>query len=399
MRLRAALAVPASAQGSYSPYDESATDRARPLRPHARLRPEGFRVADRRRPGRAGARRRAGRRRLLRPRRRRRSAQPAAAGRHGRGRRSPTAIRRRRCPISSGRSSSARRSASFACDRGLAYDLLGQQAQAQADYRARALAEPTATRRGAGLRSAWRSAATAAKRSQTLAPLSAQGRSGRRARPRLRPRADRRFQCRAERDQCRDARQLGQRRALPSAAADASPPARRPRRSTSASSRTRADGLRLCRAAAGARHRADRAAPTGSPASTLCFATPRPSQAAAAAGCRAGPGRLRAAADARERAAHRRRVPAEDLAPACQRLRRRLRCRRDSSRLKVQEPRPVRGHHALCRAERRRGAPAGRAVPRPHPTREIFAEDLETVGIDAVAMDQFPSRQDCATAG
>ena len=41
--------------------------------------------------------------------------------------------------------------ATFACDRGLAYDLLGQQSRAQADYRV-ASAAPIATKRGAGLR-------------------------------------------------------------------------------------------------------------------------------------------------------------------------------------------------------------------------------------------------------
>ena len=50
--------------------------------------------------------------------------------------RSPTASRRRRCPISPARSSSAQPRRCIGTDRGLAYDLLGRQAQAQADYRA-----------------------------------------------------------------------------------------------------------------------------------------------------------------------------------------------------------------------------------------------------------------------
>ena len=37
----------------------------------------------------------------------------------------------------------------FGCDRGLAYDLLGQQAEAQADYRAALERSPTPTKRGA----------------------------------------------------------------------------------------------------------------------------------------------------------------------------------------------------------------------------------------------------------
>ena len=49
--------------------------------------------------------------------------------------RSPMATRRRRCPISSGAQLGLPLSA-FGCDRGLAYDVLGQQAQAQTDYRA-----------------------------------------------------------------------------------------------------------------------------------------------------------------------------------------------------------------------------------------------------------------------
>ena len=63
--------------------------------------------------------------------------------------------------------------ASFAVDRGLAYDLLGQQAQAQADYRLRSLAA-IPTKLGGASRSALRSAAI------RRAPC----RSSRRCRPR-----------------------------------------------------------------------------------------------------------------------------------------------------------------------------------------------------------------------
>ena len=63
--------------------------------------------------------------------------------------------------------------ATLGCDRGLAYDLLGRQADAQADYRA-ALTGPMATKRAAALRSASRSAATGPKRSDAF-PLVAKG--------------------------------------------------------------------------------------------------------------------------------------------------------------------------------------------------------------------------------
>ena len=131
-----AVAAPAAAQGSYSPYDETPGRRARPLRPHARVRPQGFRGADRRRQGRARAWRRPGRGRLLRPRRRGQPAEPAAAGRHGRGVGRQWRRRGGACPISTRAQQLGAPLATFGCDRGLAYDLLGQQAKAQADYRA-----------------------------------------------------------------------------------------------------------------------------------------------------------------------------------------------------------------------------------------------------------------------
>ena len=212
------------------------------LRPDARLRPQGFRVADRRRQGRARAWRRAGRRRLLRPRRRGQSAQPAAAGRHGRGvgrqwRAAGGAALFQARPAA--RRAGRRR---FACDRGLAYDLLGQQAQAQADYRA-ALGgrDGDEARRRLAL-----SLAISGDRDgalQTLAPLSAKGDAGV---PRVRA-----FVLALTGDS--NAAMSAINAAMPGSSArvapflqrlPAFPPGRRPRRSISASSRTRA--RRLC---------------------------------------------------------------------------------------------------------------------------------------------------------
>ena len=191
-----AVAPAVAAQGSYSPYDESRVGGARALRPDARLRSQGFRVADRRRPGRARARRRAGCRRLLRPRRRGRSAQPAAAGRHGRG-----LGRERRCPggdalfhprAAARRDASALRLRPRPCLRPARAAVAGAGRLSRCDRRA---AMPT--RPAAGWRSALPSAATAADALHDARAALREGRSRRAARPRLRPRPDRGFQRRA----------------------------------------------------------------------------------------------------------------------------------------------------------------------------------------------------------
>ena len=162
--------APAAAQGS-TPTTKSATARA--LRPDAGLGPEGLQFADQRRPGggeigdakaAAGFFARADEVNPRSP-----CLRPAWARSP-----SPMASRRRRCPISPGLSSSARPSAASAADRGLAYDLMGMQAQAQADYRAALSgADGDEARRRLAL-----SLAISGDRAgalQTLAPLAASG--------------------------------------------------------------------------------------------------------------------------------------------------------------------------------------------------------------------------------
>ena len=186
----ACVAAPAPAQGSYSPYDESAAAAlARYVRTLAD--PKDF-SADRRRQGRAGARRRPGRGRFLRPRRRGQSAQPAAPGRHGRG----LGRERRRAggaALFPARAAARRAASMIGCDRGLAYDLLGRQAQAQADYRA-ALERRRRRRSAPPARAQPRDQRRHAM--ERCRPCSADGASGdvAAARPRFRSRADRRCQ-------------------------------------------------------------------------------------------------------------------------------------------------------------------------------------------------------------
>ena len=197
----AATAAPVAAQGSYSPYAEA----RRPRSPATCARsPPTPRISSADRAGKAalelGAQAAAGffaRADDVNP-------KPAAAGRDGCSP-LPTARPKATCRIHACRSSSAHRSR-FGSDRGLAYDLLGRQAKAQADYRA-AIGAPTATKRAAGWRLAWRSAATRAGALKTLAPLMAKGGAGAARAPAF-VFADRRFQRRDRRDRRRDARQL-----------------------------------------------------------------------------------------------------------------------------------------------------------------------------------------------
>ena len=233
-------AARAAAAGSYSPYDETAVGRACALRARAGRQPRISTALIG--AGRAALESATPRpRRLLRPRRRGQSAQPAAPGRHGRGRGRQRRAARRHCPISPARSSSARRVTTFGADRGLAYDLLGRQAEAQADYRAALLgADDDEARRRLALSLAISGERPA--RSTTLAPLIAQARCRREPRARafvLALTGDSAAPWRRSTRQCRAAR----RRLAPflAAAAGAQRRRRRPPRSISAFSRTPAD--------------------------------------------------------------------------------------------------------------------------------------------------------------
>ena len=118
--------------------------------------------------------------------------------------------------------------ATFGCDRGLAYDLLGQQAQAQADYRA-ALGGRDGDEARRRLALSLAISGDRAGALQTLGAAVGQGRCRRAARPRFRAGADRRFQRRDDRDQRGDARQLGAASRRSCSGLPALPPGRRPR--------------------------------------------------------------------------------------------------------------------------------------------------------------------------
>ena len=238
-------------------------------------------------------------------------------------------------------------------------------------------------------------------RSQTLAPLSAKGDRGRGPGPRLRPCADRRFQRRDGRDQRGDAGQLVARRAVPAASAGASRRAEgrggQPRHLPG----LRRAGLRLCAPPTALRRRprqrdhgpacrnrraAARASARSRPQPAV---QPHDVQAAAApsqvAYVRAGPAqRLRARRAARSGCSLRAARDADALPSQFQRM-------------KSQEPRPVRRHHA---AMSRSSPDRARLVIGPFrgtSDAEIFAEDLQIGRHQRLQLDQFPSRQDCAT--
>ena len=147
---------------------------------------------------RARARRRPGRGRLLRPRRRGQSAQPAAAGRHGRGVGRERRCRRRRCPISSAPSSSARRSRRSAAIAASPTTCLASRPRRRPTIARRSAArDADEARRRLAL-----SLAISGDQAGALAAARAavgEGRCGDRPRPRLRSCADRRFQRRDER--------------------------------------------------------------------------------------------------------------------------------------------------------------------------------------------------------
>ena len=130
------MRVPATAQGSYSPYAESpAAALARYVRTLA-SDPKDFDALIGAGKAALRARRRAGRGRFLRPRRRREPAQPVAAGRAWARFPSRTANAQGALPYFKRAQQLGASLATIGCDLGLAYDLLGKQAAAQADYRA-----------------------------------------------------------------------------------------------------------------------------------------------------------------------------------------------------------------------------------------------------------------------
>ena len=129
------------------------------------------------------------------------------------------------------------------CDRGLAYDLMGRQADAQAEYRA-ALTGPDGdeARRRLAL-----SLAISGDRSEALSTLSPLVAKGDVAAGRARAfvlALDRRHECRDGRDQCCNAGQLGLARAVPAASAFTTGRARRRLPPTLASFRTPAMPVR-----------------------------------------------------------------------------------------------------------------------------------------------------------
>ena len=91
-------------------------------------------------------------------------------------------------------------------DRGLAYDLRRPACAGAGGLSRCFVRHATATRRGAGLRSAWRSRGKKAEALSLLSPLMARGDAAGARTPRLRARADRRRGRRHERDRSGDAR-------------------------------------------------------------------------------------------------------------------------------------------------------------------------------------------------
>ena len=257
----------------------------------------------------------------------------------------------------------------FACDRGLAYDLLGQQAKAQADYRvalggsdARRGAPPPRTEPGDQRRSQFGAADAGAARRARRCWTS--------ARPRLHFRADRRQQRGDERDQCGDAGQLGAGRALRAAAAFAF---RRP-------AGRRGEPRNLPRQWRGVLRVAAAPGSAGRPACrSRGVAARRPAAAAAQPSVQTAsrPVQVAYARPLPDRAA----VPAQDLAAARQRLRR-CGAVEPIRAAEIEEPRPVRRAQALCRAD-----PGGaRLLVGPFRGRSdaaTLAEDFATVGIEA----------------
>ena len=275
------------------------------------------------------------------------------------------------------------------CDRGLAYDLMGRQADAQAEYRA-ALTGPDGdeARRRLALSlaiSGDRSGARRRLRRSSLRAIAAAGRARafvlalagdtkaamvaiNAAMPGSWPRSRR---------SCSGCRPYSRaRRRLPS---------------TLASSRTPAHA----RYAAASRSAGDRQCdhePAYRTSTQLAPRQPAPQPVPQQRRNRhrASAGRLRGSGSATS-GGQAGTGAAEDLAPARQRLRR-GRAHRPVSADEVEEQRPVRRHPGLCRSEPGPCAPAGRAVPRSADA-DTFAEDLETVDVTAFKWSNSPADQ------
>jgi Flp pilus assembly protein TadD len=290
--------------------------------------------------------------------------------------------------------------ASFACERGLAYDLMGQQAQAQADYRlALGGSDGDEARRRLALSLAI--SGSQAEAIATLAPLSAKGDPGT-----ARIRA---FVLALTGDSKSALSAINA--AMPGASASVAPYLQRLPALT-AGQKAAAVNLGIFPDSGGTAYAYS--TPVRVPGQVASASTDRlsgidamlrgptaggsaASAPSLAADTAAGADGVSVSPRARQRPAHRCGIGAEDLASAWKRRRRR-RSVRALPPPEVEQSRPVRWDHALHLAQRRWCPAPGRSVPRQerrHHFRRRFGVDRRL----ADAMDQFTSRQDCATAG